>query len=255
MEVHHHPDLHHKPRKWKEYFLEFLMIFLAVTMGFFAESFRESIVNKEREKKYIESFYEDLEADLKNLPILINSIERQQMLPGEFLPFLFSKTTTTTPADSIYYFLRKVTRQQGVRAFVTDKTFEQIKNAGEMRLIRNNNIVDSLIDYYKDIVMVDYLQQTLLQYKSKLIDNLPLILKSSDYATAINKEGGSIMPPHHVYLLTNDPLAVNRVLIEVEDIRALSSTIKDEIEIVLRKNTEIEKLIREEYRITGTAKN
>ncbi len=31
MEVHHHPDLHHKPKKWKEYFLEFLMIFLAVT--------------------------------------------------------------------------------------------------------------------------------------------------------------------------------------------------------------------------------
>ena len=23
MEVHHHPDLHHKPKKWKEYFLEF----------------------------------------------------------------------------------------------------------------------------------------------------------------------------------------------------------------------------------------
>jgi hypothetical protein len=34
MEVHHHPDLHHKPKPWKEYFLEFLMIFLAVTMGF-----------------------------------------------------------------------------------------------------------------------------------------------------------------------------------------------------------------------------
>ncbi|MBC7721634.1 MAG: hypothetical protein H7068_06380, partial [Pedobacter sp.] len=28
MEVHHHPDLHHKSKKWKEYFLEFLMIFL-----------------------------------------------------------------------------------------------------------------------------------------------------------------------------------------------------------------------------------
>ena len=40
MEVHHHPDLHHKPKKWKEYFLEFLMIFLAVTMGFIAENIR-----------------------------------------------------------------------------------------------------------------------------------------------------------------------------------------------------------------------
>jgi hypothetical protein len=35
MEVHHHPDLQHKRKNFREYFLEFLMIFLAVTMGFF----------------------------------------------------------------------------------------------------------------------------------------------------------------------------------------------------------------------------
>ena len=27
MEVHHHPDLHHKRKNFKEYFLEFVMIF------------------------------------------------------------------------------------------------------------------------------------------------------------------------------------------------------------------------------------
>jgi hypothetical protein len=30
MEVHHHPDLHHKRKIFKEYILEFLMIFLTV---------------------------------------------------------------------------------------------------------------------------------------------------------------------------------------------------------------------------------
>jgi hypothetical protein len=39
MEVHHHPRVEKK--NFKEYFLEFLMIFLAVTMGFFAENIRE----------------------------------------------------------------------------------------------------------------------------------------------------------------------------------------------------------------------
>jgi hypothetical protein len=48
MEVHHHPDLHHRKKHWKEYFLEFLMIFLAVTLGFFAESIRENISDKEK---------------------------------------------------------------------------------------------------------------------------------------------------------------------------------------------------------------
>jgi hypothetical protein len=34
MEVHHHPQLHHQRKPRKEYLLEFLMIFLAVTLGF-----------------------------------------------------------------------------------------------------------------------------------------------------------------------------------------------------------------------------
>jgi hypothetical protein len=41
MEVHHHPEVDKKG--FKEYLLEGLMIFLAVTMGFFAENLRESI--------------------------------------------------------------------------------------------------------------------------------------------------------------------------------------------------------------------
>ena len=41
MEVHHHP--HVEKKNFKEYFLEFLMIFLAVTMGFIAENVRERI--------------------------------------------------------------------------------------------------------------------------------------------------------------------------------------------------------------------
>ena len=249
MEVHHHPQLHHKPKPWKEYFLEFLMIFLAVTMGFFAESFREHIVNKEREKQYINAFYEDLQSDQKDLPVLINSINKQQVQPGEFLPILFSKPSITTPADSIYYFLRKFIRQQGIKAFITDKTIEQIKNAGEMRLITNKQIADSLTNYYKEIIMIDYLQQSLLAMKSKLIDNIPLILKSAEYTTAINSNDEVIMPAHHVYLLNNDPLVLNRILIEVEDIRALSNTIKSEIELLLRENGEIEKLIRAKYKI------
>src|SRR5471030_2534971 len=55
MEVHHHPQLDHKPKPWKEYLLEGLMIFLAVFMGFIAESLREHIGDRERETLYMES--------------------------------------------------------------------------------------------------------------------------------------------------------------------------------------------------------
>src|SRR6516162_8745575 len=49
MEVHHHPKVEKK--NFKEYFLEFLMIFLAVTMGFFAENIREKITDNNKEKE------------------------------------------------------------------------------------------------------------------------------------------------------------------------------------------------------------
>src|ERR1700739_486224 len=67
MEVHHHPDLHHKKKPWTEYLLEFLMIFLAVTMGFFAETIRENITNREKERQYVESMIADLKSDTSAL--------------------------------------------------------------------------------------------------------------------------------------------------------------------------------------------
>jgi hypothetical protein len=74
MEVHHHPDLHHKKKNFKKYFLEFLMIFLAVTMGFFAESYREHLSDKTKEKEYIRSMVEDLETDSAFLVLSINKL-------------------------------------------------------------------------------------------------------------------------------------------------------------------------------------
>ena len=53
MEVHHHA---HTPRKkWTHYFWEFLMLFLAVTLGFFVENQREHYIEHQREKQFISS--------------------------------------------------------------------------------------------------------------------------------------------------------------------------------------------------------
>ena len=247
MEVHHHP--HVGKKNVKEYILEGLMIFIAVSMGFAAESLREHLVNKEREHSYMVSFYNDLNNDQHDLPKLISNIIQQQILPAKSLPVLFRKSTKNTEADSIYFFFRKLIRQQGLRGFITDRTIEQIKNAGEMRLITNKQISDSLIDYYKDIIFTEYLQQSLLSYKAKLWDNLPLVLKSEDYSRSIDSLNNVFIAPEHSYLLNTDPLNVNRLLIQVEEIGALSLSIKKSIEKILRKNSRIKKLIEDQYHI------
>jgi hypothetical protein len=62
MEVHHHSQEHGK-RSWKSYFWEFLMLFLAVTLGFFVENQREHYVEHQREKTYVSTLYRDLKMD------------------------------------------------------------------------------------------------------------------------------------------------------------------------------------------------
>jgi len=61
MEVHHHPEVEKKG--FKEYILEGLMIFLAVMMGFFAESIRENITNGEHAKQLTTQLVRDLKID------------------------------------------------------------------------------------------------------------------------------------------------------------------------------------------------
>ena len=60
MEVHHHS---HKPKNWKEYITEFIMLFAAVTLGFFAENVREHQVIIERKNQNLLAMVQDLKRD------------------------------------------------------------------------------------------------------------------------------------------------------------------------------------------------
>jgi hypothetical protein len=257
MEVHHHPQIEKK--SFKEYFLEFLMIFLAVTMGFFAENVREYFVNNGKEKEYIHSFYQDLSSDEVQLPELISLIDQQQIKPAEALPGLLAKMDTKTPANLIYILLRKLYWQRGIKTFVTDRTFTEIQNTAEMRLILNKRISDSLIDYYKKIEWINYLQQSLLVYKNKIKDDITLILRADDfrkttYDYAINPTdsisyNGLYNPPENLYLASVDPATINRIEIEAEDNRLLCLAIKALIVAAKNKATAIKQLIRENYNV------
>src|SRR5215467_1719810 len=67
MEVHHHPKVDKKA--FKEYFLEFLMIFLAVTLGFFAENIREYYAERTNAREYLESYRDELMQQKKLLTV------------------------------------------------------------------------------------------------------------------------------------------------------------------------------------------
>ena len=66
MEVHHHahdPAAPHHKKNWKNYFWEFLMLFLAVFCGFLEEYQLEHKIERDRAAELAESFYAELKVD------------------------------------------------------------------------------------------------------------------------------------------------------------------------------------------------
>src|SRR5258706_14259301 len=134
MEVHHHPDIHHKPKKWKEYLLEFLMIFLAVTLGFFAETIREKISEKHREKDYIVGLINNIQNDTSELKGLINRNDLELKGIDSLMKISKNKFTDLLVQDSIFYYALRYTITLHLFQF-NDLTLVQLRNAGGERLI------------------------------------------------------------------------------------------------------------------------
>src|SRR5689334_25449573 len=71
MEVHQHPHHITHKKKWGEYVLEFLMLFLAVFLGFLAENIRESSVERHQEREYMRLMVTDLKKDTANINSMV----------------------------------------------------------------------------------------------------------------------------------------------------------------------------------------
>lgn len=53
-----------KPEQlWKKYVIEFVLVFAAIALGFFAENMREYFAKKTEEKEFVQSLIANLEVD------------------------------------------------------------------------------------------------------------------------------------------------------------------------------------------------
>ena len=150
MEVHHHPDLHHERKPWKEYILEYIMIFLAVTTGFFAESLREHMADNSKEHEYIVSMIEDARKDTANINESIASNFKRTMRLDTLAMLLAEYDGKPQTDSAIYHYFRfGIVHPDFVSP--AESTITQLKSSGSMRLIRNRAAVDSIISYDNEL--------------------------------------------------------------------------------------------------------
>jgi len=155
MEVHHHPQVEKKG--FKEYFLEFLMIFLAVTLGFFAESIREHLGDRSKEREYLSSMVSELQYDTAQYSHLVQELTYLR-------PILDSLYVNAKEAKRFNYVLQgkwnTPVNEQTTTYQPSLTTIEQLKSSGNLRLINDKNIGRQIVGY------AAYVQNKLLTLRS-----------------------------------------------------------------------------------------
>lgn len=201
METHAH-HLHKVPGKnfW-HYFFEFLMLFLAVTLGFFVENQREHYIEHKRARQYASTMLEDLKADnealfsgIKNNQLIINRIDT--------LLFLYNpdnKQIRTT--GQLYYFGR-----HGIRFwhYVNKQvTLEQMKHSGTIGYFQNSFLENKFVALDKEINFIQYWENREATFREQ----------SLQYATSLfNYAVLNTLPVDTVMLETNEQQFTNNFL-------------------------------------------
>src|ERR1039457_1321157 len=143
MEVHHHP--HVEKKNFKEYFLEFLMIFLAVTMGFIAESLREHISDNRQVNEYMRSMVSDLKNDVR----MYNENDSINLSYCNMIDTIFTLLKTISNTGEMYYLARRLTMMGSSGPSINAKTYLQMTSTGSFRLIKHQRIADRIAVYYQ----------------------------------------------------------------------------------------------------------
>ncbi|MDQ3278417.1 MAG: hypothetical protein M3Q06_08820, partial [Bacteroidota bacterium] len=147
MEVHHHS---HTPRKeFKHYAFEFFMLFLAVFCGFLAEYQLEHVIEHNREEQYMYSLAEDIKKDTAMLRYSINYVDTYIKKGMDSILQIIYADTYNDSASLLYALHMKYVRP--MRIVFIDRTTQQLKNAGGMRLIRNSEVANAISLYWANI--------------------------------------------------------------------------------------------------------
>ena len=146
MEVHHHSKPPNKSSgKWKHYFWEFFMLFLAVTLSFLVENQREHYVEHQRAKVYARSMLTNLRTDTSELKQIIHRGAYAVAFLDSFIQILSQNQADQVPPGKLYWYGLWGGYFRGFEP--NDATFQQMRNSGSLRYFGNYELEQMIGEY------------------------------------------------------------------------------------------------------------
>lgn len=236
MEVHHHSH-GHSSKSWKNYIWEFVMLFLAVFCGSMAEYWLEHKIEKDREKQYITSLVADLKIDSTNVSLSITEFESSAKHFDTINKYIQHIQDSYNP--TLLFSLKRII---GYRDFIpTDKTLQQLKNAGNLRLIRNVEVTDSIANYDLQLKKFQITSGELQTQFNKIFE---------DYQSLIYLEYKDSTALKTKYLITKDDAAFKKYHNHIKLFKRLKDLYVMRLQELKINTKNLLALLKKEYKIS-----
>ena len=255
MEVHHHPiaiGSHTERRKWTHYFWEFLMLFLAVTLGFFVENQREHFIENKREKQYIRSLIIDLKKDTTNASLhLRRNISKFKGLDS-LLNILNSNKAFDSAVTVLLYRLLYAYGRSRALVITNEITIQQLLSSGNVRLLRKKGVYDSLVSYQLRKSILIRLVPDYQDAYTKSFTYQAEIFKVRGYREILMNSDTSFTPVftnNNLRFITTDRITLQKYVEATEVWRSVISSYIGELKILKRTAVNLLILLKKEYNL------
>ena len=229
-----------KTSSWKRYGMEFLMVFAAITLGFFADNQRENWGETARGVQYAQRLVEDLDLDsIRMEEVKVNYALKEQQI-NTLIPLMQAGLAEKPFLDSLFAYFTL----PGSGSLVTGISFvenlatrDELKS-GNMRLIRSDSIVRHLSVYTrKEQIFMG--NQT--RYREKRLELLGLIEEVYDMPRlGLDKLQGKKPEPH---LLPLDPKQLRKVSNAVANLQGMLNNLESNVETIAEERRLLRKLL------------
>jgi hypothetical protein len=148
MEVQHPQHPTHK-KKWSEYIIEFVMLFTAVTLGFFAENLREHTIIKERLAQNKIAILKDLKQDAITIDsILVQNELLIQRFNSALNVLYLSKKGGITESELLSKVIPTLIAGNPT-LYVNNSSFKNMQSSGLLSNLEDNELKSKLSYYYE----------------------------------------------------------------------------------------------------------
>lgn len=178
MEVHHHS---HHPKKWKEYITEFLMLFLAVTLGFLAENLREEQIIAHQTESVMAQLYQELQKDTASLHKIDTTHNKQDTATIVIENYILN-TNLEDNKVNFFYLHNFVCVREGI--FKTSCiALDQLKFAGILKNVKDSKLRDCIEKYDLKLLEIKGRTQREEDFMNRYMDDIRITPFDYHYRT------------------------------------------------------------------------